>query len=89
MILDQNVEQRFHNINSDPVSTHWNLVSTHTHAMRLTQNETRNINFQFGTVPCVKVDLKNKTMSRITSGSLCHNGRFPQLGKQIVSSQNL
>ena len=49
MILDQNVEQRFHNINSDPVSTHWNLVSTHTHAMRLTQNETRNINFQFGT----------------------------------------
>ena len=49
MILDQNVEQRFHNINSDPVSTHWNLVSTHTHAIRLTQNETRNINFQFGT----------------------------------------
>ena len=53
MILDQNVEQRFHNINSDPVSTHWNLVSTHTHAMRLTQNETRNINFQFGTTPFI------------------------------------
>ena len=40
---------RFHNINLVPVSTHSNLVSTHTHATRLTQNETRDINFQFGT----------------------------------------